>query len=151
MKKQGKIAMLMLVSIVSFLIMSLSFVLMFIILDAETAGFMKVLPGLMFWVFLLIGSVSHIVMAVMRKQLSDRSRMKRSNQQRLIGVISFFRNKPAIVADIVFVLSLVGFIVSYVLTGGTGTLCFVLLPVVVFAFCMHCTLNGKNFNFLINK
>lgn len=149
MKVQFKMFIWLIVSVISFLLMSLSFVVMYIVFGMENPGIIVIVPGLMFYGFMSIGIISNIVMSVMRNHIIARGRIKRSNLQRAIGLICFFRNRLAIVFDIVFIISLIACVLTSVIYSGTGILSLISITVAVFSFCMHCTFNGKNFNFLI--
>ena len=155
MKNQGKAFIIwMLISIVSFLVMSISFMIMYLLtadIENRASGGLAVVPGLMFWGGLILSIISHIIMGVMRNRIVERGRIKRSNLQRYIGLICFFRNTAALIADVVFVLALAALIVTLVICDTAGMLTYALISLTVFAFSMHCTLNGKNFNFLIKQ
>ncbi len=66
---------------------------------------------------------------------------------RQIGLINFFRNKPAIVFDIIMFVSLVGFVVSEVYIKNL-IVTFIFFALFVFCFGMHCMLNGINYKYL---
>lgn len=134
------------ISIVSFLIMSVMFLIM--PLDNKIpelrSGNASVIVGICFWAFLLIGIFAQVILSLRRKAWyqSQRINIKRSCAKR-IGAIAFFSNMQALIADLVGVVALIGLIISAFLTHSTGYICYVFLALLSFAFCMHCILNGK--------
>ena len=130
------------ISIVSFFMMSLIFIVM--MLDSEITIMnnreLAITEGACFWAFLLLGIAAIIVLTVRRREWIN---INNKIIKKRIGVISFFRNVPALIADIIFISSLIAFVVASIVTNMYGEICFVLLSIVVFSFCMHCILNGK--------
>jgi len=142
------------VSIIGFLIFSISFLLM----PVETTGAeqgpnaVTVVAGIMFWIGLLVGVIAQICLSASRKNWFNKNkvRLPLSNQPKL-GLITFFRNKTAIGFDVLLIISLVGLIVSIALTNATGYGCYIFLALTTFSFCSHCIFNGKNYYFIENK
>ena len=133
----------------SFFLMSVSFLLM--PLDPTVAQYdaMDVIPGLIFWLFLILGIVGQVVLSKRRcKWLAMQGIRKYKIRQGKNGLITFCKNKFALVADLVFVIGLVIFIITTLLTRGLGYICYILLAICVFAFCLHCILNGKIYEYI---
>lgn len=63
---------------------------------------------------------------------------------RKFGLIHFFQNKPAIIADIAMFASIIMMIVVRLLEKS-NTWLFVAIALIVFTFGMHCMLNGINY------
>ena len=140
------------VSIVSFALMSISFVLMPLDKTIELYDLMDIIPGIMFWVFLLFGVVGQVLLTIRRKQFLEINKQKRFRiKKERIGLISVFKNIPAIIADVGFVISLVVFVIATEIANGIGYICYILLAVCVFLFCLHCILNGKNFRYVTKQ
>lgn len=140
------------VSIVSFALMSISFVLMPLDKTIELYDLMDIIPGIMFWVFLLFGVVGQVLLTIRRKQFLEINKQKRFRiKKERIGLISVFKNIPAIIADVGFVISLVVFFIATEIANGIGYICYILLAVCVFLFCLHCILNGKNFRYVTKQ
>lgn len=101
-----------------------------------------------FW-FGLLGTITTAVIINMfrKKNCKYKSKHHELNQ---IGLISFFKNKPAIVADVVMFVSIVCFIVAKIWIDNLYLL-FICLAIFVFSFGMHCMLNGKNYFYLNYK
>ncbi len=131
-------------SVAAFLGMSASFPLM--LLEG-----MKILPGLLFWAGLVLGSALQAVLAARRRKLFYGYGMKpRKMQKARNGLLSMGSNPLAIVADTGFVFGLVTTVLVFVFTEGMGELCYVFLGITVFAFCMHCILNGRIYLYVTN-
>ena len=126
-------------SILSFFLMSVSFLLM-----PTENKYLQLIAGLMFWVFMVLGVVSQVILAMLAKRLSSKNREKRMQKQR-VGIFEVCKNKFALVADIVFLLCVVVFAVLMIFTNGSSYFCYIVLTMLVFSFCMHCVLNGKIF------
>lgn len=125
-----------LISIVGFGLMSASILFM-------STDRWEYFPGILFWTCLLVGITSQIILAVRKKT--------RPAKKGCIGLICFFRNVPAIIADIIFVVSLIAFVISSKMTHGVGYICYVMLAVCIYTFCLHCIFNGKIFRYVIKK
>lgn len=140
------------ISIISFLLLAFSFMLMPI--ESKTfsgnLSIFSLIAGLIFWISLATGTATQIVLTRHRKMwyVSNRVRVRKSTRT---GVISFFKNAYATVADIALMLSLIGLIVVMVATHGIGYICYVFISLFIFSFSMHCILNGKNYYYVINK
>lgn len=107
--------------------------------------------GLMFWVSIVMGIVTQCILAVRKKKWYKMNHIKNVKSSQRLGLISFFRNNYATAADIVSAVSLIGFIVSMVVTYGTAYICYVFVSLFAFSFSMHCILNGKIFYHIVNR
>lgn len=135
-------------SIAGFALMSTSFLLMPLDKTAEQYDAMDVIPGVVFWVFLTLGIVGQIILAIKRKKFFESDRRKRFQSRKgRIGLLNVFKNIPAIVADVGFVISLVGFVIATKITNGMGYVCYILIAICVFTFCSHCIFNGKIYEY----
>ena len=63
------------------------------------------------------------------------------------GVFSVFRSMEGMVADLLFLLSLIVFVVIALLNKGEGTFQYILICCMVLSFRMHCTFNGINYRY----
>lgn len=139
-------------SIVSFLLLSISFLLMPIECNNVLGGVsIPMLAGVLFWSSIVCGIVTQVVLAHRIKSWLASNKIKCGRSVRKYGLISFFKNPFAIAADIAMIVGLVGLVVSIVLTHGIGYVCYVFLALFVFSFSMHCILNGKTFYTMKNK
>lgn len=139
------------ISIGSFFLMACSFLLMPINFETTNLQFMSYCVGIMFWVFLILGIVSQIILAKQRKNWFIRNRIRRFRTKSKSGAIAFLQNLPATIADLTLVISVIALIVSIVLTNAMGYACYIFMALLVFSFCMHCILNGKIYYYLTNQ
>lgn len=150
MRRREREYTLLLLSILCFLVMSVSFLLMpFGSSTANGDGALgNWLPGVMFWTFLLAGVVIQVILAIHRRRYLTQYGRDRGRQSVLPGVFSFFRNVPGILADISTVVGILGFILSMIATHAMGYICYIFLAFCVFSFCLHCIFNGKIYHFV---
>ena len=133
-------------SVFCFLVFSSSFLLMPLETKAQINGISVAtfIAGIMFWLGLISGSLIQVLLAL---RYNNRSKAggsaRRVKPQSRIGLISFLRNTPAIIADVGCAASLVGLVVVIILTHGIGYVCFSFASVFSFTFVMHCILNGR--------
>lgn len=139
------------ISIGCFFLMSVSFLLMPIDFATKGLQIFNLLIGIMFWVFLLLGIITQFILGHMRKNWFIRNRIRKFQFRSKVGLISFVQNLPACIADGIFVISLIGLIISVIATNGIGYACYIFMALLVFSFCMHCILNGKVYYFLTNQ
>lgn len=126
-------------SIGGFLSMAVSFLLMPL---AKAA----LLPGLLFWLGLLMGVGLQIVLEARRRAFFKAYGVNREKMQKpRCGLLTFGSNKPAILADNVMAISFVATILAFVITKGYGYGCYVGIATTLFSFCMHCVCNGRNY------
>ena len=127
------------ISICGYVLLSGSFLLM----PLENAG---MLPGLLFWGGLLTGAALQVVLEARRRAFFKQYNVKREKMQKpRNGLLSFGSNRWAYVADTAMIVSLVGTALAFILTKGTGMLCYGFVAATVLSFCLHCILNGRIF------
>lgn len=125
------------VSVGSFAMMSVSFLLM------PMEG-MKILPGLLFWIGLLLGVTLQIVLETRRRAFFKSYGVKRQKMQKpRNGLLSFASNKEAKITDGVLLASIIAMVLAFIVTKGYGYVCYVFIATTLFSFCMHCVLNGR--------
>lgn len=107
--------------------------------------------GVMFWISVIMGIVTQCVLSYRRKAWYGIHHIRKGRTSHKIGVISFFKNVPAIVADIVAALSLIGLVIVMVVTNGTGYICYISVSLFVLSFSMHCIFNGKIYHYVVNQ
>lgn len=140
-------------SIFFFLMFAVSFLLMPLGSETPTENISAytMVAGLMFWISIIMGIVTQCVLAHRRRSWYVIHRIRKVRTTQKVGLISFFKNSYAIVADVVTILSLIGLVIAMIATQGTGYVCYVLVSLFVFSFSMHCILNGKVFYHIINQ
>lgn len=134
------------ISIISYLLMSATFLLMPLdnMIPALREGVLTLVVGICFWFFLILGIVSQIILARRRKAWYVGRRLSaKQSAARRIGLIGFGANTVAVFADLAMVLSIGGLFTSVMLTNATGYICYLFLSTLSFSFCMHCILNGR--------
>lgn len=125
------------VSVGCFLMMSISFLLM----PIES---ITILPGLLFWLGLVLGLVLQIVLEARRRAFFKAFAVKREKMQKpKNGLLSFGSNGAAIIADRSMIISFIAMILAFIFTKGYGYICYVFIATTIFAFCMHCVFNGR--------
>lgn len=127
---------LLVMSIIGFLLLSVSFLLMPLNKDSLEPN---IFAGILFWCSLLTGIVFQVILSLRIKKLNY------NNTRHGLGVVKFFQNSYAKISDIAFVISVIGLIVTMITTNGLGYSCYIFLAMTVFSFSMHCILNGKNY------
>lgn len=135
------------ISIVGFLLMSLTFLLMPLndTPPEEGINFFKIIVGLMFWLFLIVGVVTQIIL------LKKFKKHEKKKGKRRIGLLSFLQNREAAIFDLLCFIGLIAVAYISIFTDGTMYFAYVSMTVFVFSFCMHCILNGKIYNTLKKK
>lgn len=68
-----------------------------------------------------------------------------------IGVITFFRNRYASIADVIFIISLVLIVVLALLRTGSVVIYSLLFGIVFLLFNFHCIFNGRVYHTLLKK
>lgn len=140
-------------SILSFLMLSVSFLLMPLGSEilTENLSTYTLVAGLMFWSSIIMGIATQCVLAYRRRSWYVIHRIRKVRVTQKVGLVSFFKNAYATVADVVAILSLIGLVIVTIATQGTGYICYVLVSAFVFSFSMHCILNGKGFYYITNQ
>ncbi len=124
-------------SIAGYLLMSVSFILM----PINRSG---AIPGILFWGGLFAGAAFQIALEIRRRKFyssynTNYKRMQKPHN----GLLSFRSNPYAAIADYVMIAGFIATILTFLLTKGTGIVCFVFISITLFAFCLHCILNGR--------
>lgn len=109
------------------------------------------LPGILFWLSLLGSIAIYVVLACRRRRWYQNSQARRGRFMRGIGIISFFKNRYAMVADVSMMASLCALVVSFWLTNGHGWVAYLCTAWFLFSFSMHCVLNGKIFYYVTHR
>ena len=129
-------------SAVSFLLMSASMLLMPVDASGSDGFAWNIFAGVVFWLFLVLGLILQGILELHRRKWFSLHPNKRE-RHRKIGLIVFFQNRLAQVADIAFALSLAALMITVVFFTTTGYICYIFAALMVFSFCMHCMLNGR--------
>jgi len=140
-------------SVFFFLMLAVSFLLM--PFEGKTPtndlSIYTIVSGLMFWTSIVMGTVTQCVLAHRRKVWHKNHRVKCDKTIRKVGLLSFFSNTAAAVADVTAIAGLLGLIISMIVTEGSGYICYAFIAVFVFSFSMHCILNGRIFYYVVHQ
>ena len=99
--------------------------------------------GTVFWVTLLIG-VALLWFANLERREFARTRLNCDYKMGCrIGVISFFRNIPAVVSDVVMISSAIALAVIIITKQTNISLTFAVISILVLSLYMHCLFNGR--------
>lgn len=112
---------------------------------ADRTRILTYLSGVMFWVS-LFGTIS-IALFINYKRKKSKEFANDASGSKRWGIIHFFQNKPAIISDVLLFVSLIGFIITRILSETT-IFPVVFLSLFIFSFGMHCMLNGSNYNYI---
>lgn len=135
------------ISIFGFLIMSSSFLL--IPIDIEVISLR--ISGFMFWSGLIVGIGFQVYLSIYRRNMMTNRIRRKINRQVKIGIISLCRNTVAIIFDSIMAISVIGLIITMILTNGMGTICYVFIFLTIFSFCMHCIFNGRIYYYITGR
>ena len=132
--------------VVFLLVLSASFLLMPFSMSIDGAiNPLIYFSGACFWIG-LIGTIGFAI-SINTLRKSDKEFQENYANTKRIGIIQFFTNKSAMIADIVMIISLIVLIIVRVLKGNI-ILSFILIALFVFSFGMHCMLNGINYIYI---
>lgn len=132
-------------SIGSFAIMSISFLLM----PIDAIG---TIPGVLFWGGLLLGMLFQITLETRRRSFFAKYRVNPKKMQKpRNGFLTFSSNKYAKIVDRILPVSVVCTVLAFLLTRGTGYICFAFIAITIMTLCMHCILNGRIFFHVMNQ
>ena len=127
------------ISVGGFLVMSLSFLLM------PVSG-LGIIPGLLFWLGLILGVISQIFLEIQRRRFFRAHNVDRKKMQKPhCGLLTFGSNRYAKTMDNAFLICMVFSVVVFWATKGFGYICNFCISLTVFIFCLHCVLNGRNY------
>lgn len=145
-RNKGKVGLtFLLLSMVGFLLFSISFVLV------PKEQFV-ILPGLLFYGGLIVGISFQVVLEIKRKAFFKKHKVKQSRIQKpRNGLFSFGSNRIALVVDSVLIASAIVTALAFIFPKSFGNWCFVCISVLMFSFCAHCVFNGRNFFHINNQ
>jgi hypothetical protein len=112
---------------------------------SETLPIKNIISGIVFWLSLIVGVVTQVILSRTVKKTLGRGYLK---SKKKIGLISFFSNKYAAIFDIVMVAGCIGMIFSSIFSSYFGYLSYIIWFVFIFSFIMHCILNGKIYYYI---
>ena len=114
---------------------------------AEEKRVFLILDGMFFWLG-IAGALASCVL-INRKRKGSMAFTGRYPKLKRLGLIHFFQNRAALIADIAMFVLTAGIVIVRIITDNVFIL-FPLLAGIVFAFGMHCMLNGINYIYLFD-
>ena len=108
-------------------------------------------PGILFWIGLIAGSVLQTMVSACRRRFYGSwkivpNRVKKHG----IGLLSVCSCREGKVADLLLLAGIAASALSIWLRRGRGVLCYIFIAAAVFFLCLHCIFNGKNWHFVRN-
>jgi len=132
-----------LASILAFLLSSISFMFLYFA-DYQKNSFTKVLGYILpsiFWLGLIIAIIIQILLYRKLKVKVDKNK---------IGIISFFKNKYAMIFDVLMILFIIVTIILLI-KNVNNFISFLIISLLIISFEMHCVFNGKYFNYILTE
>lgn len=133
-------------AIISFALSSISILLMPISSDKAQAGDFKMLYilGGSFWMLTLMGYIITIILHIKAKRIT------KVNINYKTGVFRFFTNRPAKIADAIFIISIILLLAAHFTIDSSSYIICILLSLLVMSFHMHIVFNSRIYNININ-
>ena len=132
-------------SLAGFAVTAASFLLMPINAYEPGVTPVRVLSGSLFWLGMIVGVVCQIMLA---KRLRQPIREHEKASKRRVGVLCFFSNRFASIADLLLAVSLIALIVSFFAESALGYFNYIIRFVFILALSGHCILNGKMYYYI---
>lgn len=116
-----------------------------------TVSFIVYLTAAVFWTGLIVGIGLFIKMSSLGKKIE---RQLRQNNQKTLeslrcGVLSFFRNKYAVIADLFMFLFIVLLIAVLIINRVSDIFCIFIVVMLFLSVVSHSFFNGKNFMYIL--
>ena len=105
-------------------------------------GKIKLLLGLVFWLSAIAGYALVVMANSERKRLINQKIDGNVKTNHRLGIVSFFTNAPATVADVIMIISLLLFVVVNFTKWKYEYISYIILFVFIFSLHMHCMFNG---------
>ncbi len=115
--------------------------------EVDGTKFQMVFPmviAAVFWLSVICSQVFMCLVNISRKKA-------KYNDDSKIGLISFFKNKEAMVADIALMVFAVEVVLLFIFKVNSGFIVTVSVALLFLSFFMHCYLNGKNYRYIKTK
>lgn len=135
------------------LIMCIQFLMLFLIPVVNVYGtdFQRIssyIVATIFWSCLVIIIVLIFKTSGKRRLLEKNIENIRLKRKYRLGIISFFKNQEAMIADLILFVSFVFSIVLIAFEINVDWLVYIMISLFFFTFNLHCLLNGKNYRYL---
>jgi len=114
----------------------------------EKTKIVMYLSGLAFWIGII--GTTYMTFKINRSRKVSYRFNEQFGDRKQFGLIHFFQNKEAMIADLILFISIIGFVIAKICTDQLIVL-YTFFAIFVFAFGMHCMLNGINYRYLKYK
>ena len=114
----------------------------------ETQRMLAYVIAFLFWASIIAQIVFVRLSSNERKKLNRKLHKSKEINQSFLGIFSFFKNREAIVADVILFLSVILLGVIIWTNVKTSWIIIGVVSVLVLSFNLHCVLNGKNYRYL---
>ena len=101
--------------------------------------------GAAFWVG-IIGTI-YMALKINRSRKGSYRFNELFGNRKQLGLIHFFQNTEALIVDVAMIISLIALIIARLCSANLQVI-YVIIAVFVFAFGMHCMLNGMNYKYI---
>lgn len=132
------------VTIICSVISSSAILITMLEVDDSKELFVKTLAASLFWIGLIIEQILIWKTYKLRKLFEKRQSRR---LQGLPGICSFFKTEVGFITDVLFILSIIIYIVLVIGNWGTNVAQYIFIFLLVLSFRLHCILNGKNFRY----
>jgi len=146
-KNEKKFCVFIVLSVIFSLVSTMPILLCMFNFSDETKQLFSVILSTLFWGGLIAEQVFIWLADRLRKQELPKN-LKSKKRQR-VGIASFCETKVGIATDVVFVISLMIYIVLFVGDWGVLVVQYVCLFLIVLSFRVHCIANGKNYRYIL--
>lgn len=102
----------------------------------------------LFWISIIFEIVLVRLSDKERRKSGKRFYIRRKINQSPIGMFSFFKNKEAIVVDIIFIISIVSIVIIICMHAKASWIIISVVSIFILSFNLHCILNGRNYRYL---
>lgn len=102
-----------------------------------------IIVGIVFWVSAIVGYLLLFLADSYRRAFVKRRLDGDYSMGCHMGIISFFKTTPGVIADGLFAISLLGIIIVAITGNINGFITYVLLALLSFSFNMHGVFNGR--------
>lgn len=115
---------------------------------SESMRLWSVINGILFWSG--VGGVIFFALNINKSRCIDKNYNKKYAEKITPGIILFFQNEHAKIADIIMFISIIGIVITVVFTKN-NIIIFIMISAFIFSFGMHCMLNGINYIYINYK
>ena len=114
-------------------------------IDDSKEFLLKIFASTLFWVGLILEQIFIWKSNKLRNSIEKTQPGRRL--QGLPGICSFFKTEVGFIVDIVFILSIIIYIVLSIGNWGIKVAQYIFLFLIVLSFRLHCITNGKNYRY----